>query len=270
MGHTLLELARDIAIHAGESALEARRGGVEVAATKSTATDIVTAVDRDTEALIRSLIADARPGDGVLGEEGDTIDGTSGLNWVVDPIDGTVNFLYGIPSWSISVAVVDGPPVPGEWTALAGVVVNPVTGEVFEASAGGGARGNGRELHVNAGIALDRALVATGFGYSAERRLEQAKTLVDLLPKLRDIRRIGSAALDLCAVASGRLDAFFERGLNPWDHAAGGLIVGEAGGFVGGLPGMPESDRMFVAAGPGLFETLQTAIADAERAAGIE
>lgn len=268
MSETLLDLARDIAIRAGESALEARRGGVEVAATKSTATDIVTAVDRDTETLIRSLIAESRPDDGILGEEGDTIEGTSGLNWVVDPIDGTVNLLYGIPSWSISVAVVEGAPRPADWSVLAGVVVNPVTGEVFEAAVGGGARGNGRELQVNADVALDRALVATGFGYSAERRLEQAQTLVDLLPRLRDIRRIGSAALDLCSVAAGRLDAFFERGLNPWDHAAGGLIVQEAGGFVGGLDGAPESDRMFIAAGPGLFERLRSAIGEAERAAG--
>src|SRR6478752_10234885 len=124
----LLILARDIAVSAGSFALEARRAGVEIAATKSTPTDIVTAVDRDTEALIRRLILEARPDDGILGEEEATHVGTSGLDWIVDPIDGTVNYLYGIPAWAVSIAVVAGPASPGSWTALAGVVVNPVTG----------------------------------------------------------------------------------------------------------------------------------------------
>ncbi|MFC9918402.1 inositol monophosphatase family protein [Agromyces binzhouensis] len=263
----LLAIARRIALAAAEAALEERRKGISVAATKSTPTDVVTAVDRDTEERIRSMILDARPDDGIFGEEDDTHVGSSGLNWVVDPIDGTVNLLYDIPAWSVSIAVVDGPPDPGHWHALAGIVVNPVTGEVFEASVGGGARlvdGLGeRELRVNDDVHLSRALVATGFGYAADRRAGQAAVLVDVLPRIRDIRRIGSAALDLGAVAAGRLDAFYEQGLNPWDHAAGALIVREAGGRVGGLGGAGESDRMLVAAAPSLFDDLTALLEEA-------
>ncbi|WP_350347933.1 inositol monophosphatase family protein [Agromyces sp. G08B096] len=260
----LLEIARDIAVRAGSAALEARRAGVEVAATKSTPVDIVTAVDRDTEALIRELILEARPDDGILGEEDAARVGTSGVEWIVDPIDGTVNFLYGIPAWAVSIAVVAGPPNPGEWTALAGVVVNPVTGELFEASRGGGARLAGRELAVNEEVPLSHALVGTGFAYSAERRREQAQVLTGLLPLARDIRRIGSAALDLCGLAAGRLDAFYEVGLNPWDHAAGALIAREAGAIVTGVDGGPESVEFLLAAAPGLHEELRAAL----RAAG--
>lgn len=283
----LLDLARDIALRASEFTLDARRAGVSVAATKSTHTDIVTAVDRDTETLIRSFILDARPDDGIVGEEGVTHVGTSGVDWVVDPIDGTVNFLYGIPAWAVSIAVVEGAGGDGGsrdggsrggsadggrgaafeaglgGTTLAGVVVNPVTGELFEASAGGGARLTGRELVVNAAVPLGSALVGTGFGYTAERRREQADVLVELLPKVRDIRRIGSAALDLCALAAGRLDAFYERGLNAWDHAAGALIAREAGALVGGPGGGPENSELLVAAAPGLYEELAAALREA-------
>lgn len=259
----LLELARDIAVRAGEFAIEQRLRGVSVAATKSTPIDIVTAVDRDTEALIRELILEARPDDGIVGEEDATHVGTSGLNWVVDPIDGTVNFLYGIPQWAISIAVVEGPGTPDAWTALAGVVVNPVAGEVFEASVGGGARLAGQPLQVNTDVPLDRALVGTGFSYSLERRVGQAKVAVDLLLRIRDLRRLGAASLDLCAVAAGRLDAYYEVGLNPWDHAAGALIASEAGALVGGANGQPATDQLIVAAAPGLYEDLHAAIAAA-------
>jgi myo-inositol-1(or 4)-monophosphatase len=263
----LLDLARDIAVRAAEFALTARRAGVSVAATKSTPTDIVTAVDRDTETLIRSLILDARPDDGIVGEEDATHIGTSGLDWVVDPIDGTVNFLYGIPAWSVSIAVVEGAAggdVGG--TTLAGVVVNPVTGETFEATAGGGARLAGREIAVNAGVALPSALVGTGFSYAAERRREQAAVLLELLPHVRDIRRAGAASLDLCAVAAGRLDAYYERGLNAWDHAAGALVAREAGAHVAGRHGGRENHELVLAAAPGLYEELAAAL----RAAGLE
>lgn len=268
---TLLDLARDIAVRASEFALEARRAGVSVAATKSTPTDVVTAADRDTEALIRSLILDARPDDGIVGEEDATHIGTSGIDWVVDPIDGTVNFLYGIPAWAVSIAVVEGAGgddvgVGVGGRTLAGVVVNPVTGELFEASAGGGARLAGRELAVNTGVPLASALIGTGFGYSAERRREQAAVLLEVIPKVRDIRRIGSAALDLCAIASGQLDAFYERGLNAWDHAAGALIAREAGARVGGPRGERESGELLIAAAPGLYEDLAAAL----QAAGVE
>lgn len=261
---TLLDLARDIALRASEFALDARRAGVSVAATKSTPTDVVTAADRDTEALIRSLILDARPEDGIVGEEESTRIGTSGIDWVVDPIDGTVNFLYGIPAWAVSIAVVEGAAggdVGG--TTLAGVVVNPVTGELFEASAGGGARLAGRELAVNTGVPIASALIGTGFGYSAEKRHEQTTVLLELITKVRDIRRIGSAALDLCAVAAGRLDGYYERGLNAWDHSAGALIAREAGARVGGPHGGRENRELLVAAAPGLYEELAAALRDA-------
>jgi myo-inositol-1(or 4)-monophosphatase len=263
----LLDLARDIAERAAGAALEARRKGIEVAATKSSPVDVVTAVDVDTEALIRELILDARPDDGILGEEGATRSGTSGIDWVVDPIDGTVNLLYGVPAWSVSVAVVQGPPDPAHWRALAGVVVNPVSGEVYEASAGGGARRNGKPIGVNQDVALARALVGTGFGYDSDQRRRQAQALVRILPDVRDIRRVGSAALDLCWVASGRLDAFFEEGLNPWDHAAGAIIAREAGAIVGGSDGGPESSELLVAAAPSLYEEFAALVAEA-RAGG--
>jgi myo-inositol-1(or 4)-monophosphatase len=252
----LLALARRIATTVAETALEERRRGISVEATKSSPVDVVTAVDRDTEERIRSMVLDARPDDGILGEEDDAHVGTSGLNWVVDPIDGTVNLLYDIPAWAVSIAVVDGPPDPLHWNALAGVVVNPVTGEVFEASRGGGARLGDRGLRVNDDVELSRALIGTGFGYAVERRRTQAEVLLQVLPRVRDIRRIGSAALDLSAIAAGRLDGFYERGLNPWDHAAGALIVREAGGLVGGVDGGPESGELLVAAAPSVYDGL--------------
>jgi len=263
----LLDLARGIAVRAAEFAVDARRAGVSVAATKSTPTDIVTAVDRDTETLIRSLILEARPDDGIVGEEDVAHIGTSGIDWIVDPIDGTVNFLYDIPAWAVSIGVAEGAAggdVGG--TTLAGVVVNPSNGELFEASAGGGARLGGRTLSVNTDVPLGSALVGTGFGYSAERRREQAAVLLDLLPKVRDIRRIGSAALDLSALAAGRLDAFYERGLNAWDHCAGALIAREAGAHVAGPRGGRENAELLVAAAPGLYEELATAL----QAAGVD
>ncbi|WP_448002657.1 inositol monophosphatase family protein [Agromyces bauzanensis] len=263
----LLDLARDISVRAAEFSLDARRAGVSVAATKSTPTDIVTAADRDTETLIRSLILESRPDDGIVGEEDVAHIGTSGIDWVVDPIDGTVNFLYGIPAWAVSIAVVEGA-AAGDvgGTTLAGVVVNPVNGELFEASAGGGARLAGRELSVNTGVPLGSALIGTGFGYAPERRREQAAVLLELMPHIRDIRRIGSAALDLCALAAGRLDAYYERGLNVWDHAAGALIAREAGARVGGPGGARENAELLVAAAPGLYEELAAAL----RAAGVD
>ncbi|SIO09287.1 inositol monophosphatase family protein [Agromyces cerinus] len=262
----LLDLARGIALQAAEFALDARRGGVSVAATKSSPVDVVTSVDRDTEALIRRLVLEARPDDGIVGEEDDTRVGTTGVNWVVDPIDGTVNFLYGIPAWSISIAVVEGSDDPTRWRALAGVVVNPSTGEVFEASAGGGARLDGRRLTVNTDVPLSHALVGTGFSYSAEARRAQAEVLLELLPLARDIRRMGSGALDLCSVAAGRLDAYYERGLNPWDHAAGALIAQEAGARVGGPRGGAVTAELVLAAAPALYEEIAAAL----RRAGVD
>ena len=224
----LLDLARTIALEAGALAALRRSEGVEVAATKSTLVDIVTDADREVEQLIRDRIAAARPDDGILGEEGGATGGTSGLTWVVDPIDGTVNYLYGFPHYAVSIAVVEGEPDPLTWTAVAGAVVNPAIGEVYEAERGGGARLNGAAIHVAEAVPLELALIGTGFAYAAETRGEQGALVARMLPLVRDIRRQGTASLDLAYIAAGRLNAYFERTLSPWDHAAGALIAREA------------------------------------------
>jgi myo-inositol-1(or 4)-monophosphatase len=257
----LLTLARETAVTAGALAKLRRSEGVEVAASKSAPEDIVTHADRETEALIRRMLADARPDDGFYGEESAATTGTSGLTWVVDPIDGTVNFLYGIPSYAVSIAVVEGDPDPTTWTALAGAVFNPAAEELFTASAGGGSFLGDRPLQVNSGVPLSLALAGTGFGYNAARRQRQAQVVTGLVSQVRDIRRIGSAALDLCAVAAGRLDLYYERGLNPWDHAAGALIAREAGARVGAFNGDRESADLLIAAAPDLYDTLEPVLA---------
>lgn len=252
----LLEIAATVARRAAALALQRRRDGVEIAASKSTLTDIVTQADREAEDLIRGALAAFRPRDGFLGEESGAERGSSGLTWVVDPIDGTVNYFYDIPAYAVSVAVVEGEPDPASWRTLAGAVVNPSTGEVFTAAAGGGARLNGEPIRANAGVGLPLALVGTGFGYDPEVRRKQAAFVAELIPQVRDIRRIGAASLDLCSVACGRLDAYYERGLNPWDHAAGALIAQEAGARVAGLGAMPAGAQLLVAAAPDLYEQL--------------
>jgi myo-inositol-1(or 4)-monophosphatase len=257
----LLTLARETAVTAGALAKLRRSEGVEVAASKSAPEDIVTHADRETEALIRRMLADARPDDGFYGEESAATTGTSGLTWVVDPIDGTVNFLYGIPSYAVSIAVVEGDPDPTTWTALAGAVFNPAADELFTASAGGGSFLGDRPLQVNSGVPLSLALAGTGFGYNAARRQRQAQVVTGLVSQVRDIRRIGSAALDLCAVAAGRLDLYYERGLNPWDHAAGALVAREAGARVGAFNGDRESADLLIAAAPDLYDTLEPVLA---------
>ncbi|MDO9397737.1 MAG: inositol monophosphatase family protein [Herbiconiux sp.] len=265
----LLELARSIAVEAGELIARRRSEGVTVAASKSSPEDVVTFADRESEDFIRARLASARSDDGFFGEESAATPGRSGITWVVDPIDGTVNYLYGIPAYAVSIAAVQGDPDPSAWTTLAGCVVNPVLGEVFTASRGGGAQLNGRELAVNTGVALDQALVGTGFSYSAELRVKQGQFLTGLVGRVRDIRRAGSAALDLCSVAAGRLDAYAERGLNPWDHAAGALIAREAGARVGGFGDAAEGLVMTLAGDPVLLETLEPLLFELHRDAGL-
>ncbi|HSK26538.1 MAG TPA: inositol monophosphatase family protein [Jiangellales bacterium] len=248
----LLGLAVEAATEAGRMVRERREavGAMDVAATKSSPTDVVTESDTAAEHLLRERLLGARPGDAFLGEEGGADAGTSGVRWVVDPIDGTVNYLYDIPSYAVSVAAV----VAGR--TVAGVVHNPVSGETWTATAGGGAFLDGRPLRVSPCDRLDRALVATGFGYDAARRAHQADVLRQVLPRVRDIRRAGAASLDLCALASARVDAYYERGLKPWDLAAGGLVAAEAGAVVGGLRGAPAGEELVLAAGPALFSQL--------------
>jgi myo-inositol-1(or 4)-monophosphatase len=254
----LLKLAVTVATEAAELIVERRRGTITVADTKSTATDIVTAVDRESEELIRARVLAARPDDSFLGEEGDDINGTSGVRWVVDPIDGTVNYLYDLPTYAVSIAVEQ------DGRTVAGVVVDAPKGEVFTATLGGGAFLDGKPIRVSDCTSLDRALVGTGFGYDPDRRVVQAEVVQQLIAKVRDIRRIGVGAIDLCYVGCGRLDAVYERGLNPWDYGAGALVAAEAGARIGGLNGAEVSPEMSIAATPAVFDALHDALAAAD------
>ncbi|MFB6722419.1 inositol monophosphatase family protein [Kribbella sp. NPDC056345] len=254
----LLKLAVAVAEEAAALIVERRRGTITVADTKSTITDVVTAVDRESEELIRARVLQARPDDSFLGEEGDDVVGTSGVRWVVDPIDGTVNYLYDHPTYAVSIAVeVDG-------TTVAGVVVDAPKGEVFTATLGGGAFLDGKPIRSSDCSELAKALVGTGFGYDPVRRQVQAEVISHLIAKVRDIRRIGVGAIDLCYVACGRLDAVYERGLNPWDYGAGALIASEAGAKVGGMHGEPVSPEMSIAAAPELFGPFHDLLAGAD------
>lgn len=257
MSSELLTIAREVALQAGALAKQRRSEGVEVAASKSSPVDIVTEADRETERLIRSLLADRRPDDGFFGEESDASSSTSGLHWIVDPIDGTVNFLYGIPHYAVSIAVVEGEPDPLTWRALAAAVVNPASGELFTAAVGEGAFLHDQRIAVAEPVELAQALVATGFAYDSAMRGRQGAVVAQLLPEVRDIRRQGTASLDLCFVASGRLNAYFERTLSPWDHAAGALIAREAGARVSGLNGAAPSKDFIIAAEPSLADRLE-------------
>ena len=252
----LAELAREIAEEAGRLLVDGRPGDLGVQSTKSSPTDVVTEMDTAAERLIRDRILAARPHEGLIGEEGGGQPGTSGVTWVVDPIDGTVNYLYDLPAWSVSIGVeVDG-------VTVAGVVAAPRLGEVYTAWLGGGAWCNGRPIAARPGTDLAGALVATGFGYQAARRERQGVIVGALLPRVRDIRRAGSAALDLCAVACGRVDAYFERGTQVWDRSAGGLIAVEAGALVGGLRGAAAGEAMILAAPAATFEVLHGALVE--------
>jgi myo-inositol-1(or 4)-monophosphatase len=227
---------------------------------KSSATDLVTEVDRAAEEWLVEQLMARRPQDAVLGEEGGGRAGTSGVRWVLDPIDGTVNFVLGLPAYAVSVAA----EVNGQ--IVAGAVANPATGETFHARFGGGAFLAGDRLTGPRDVPLARAVVGTGFGYDAARRARQGAVVAVLLPQVGDIRRLGAAALDLCFLGAGRLDAYFEAGLNMWDHAAGGLVAMEAGCVTSGLRGRAPSQRFYAAAGTTLagdfFELLESVDAD--------
>ncbi len=255
----LLQLAEQIAREAGELARRRRDEGVRIAATKSALADIVTEADREVEALIRARLTAARPGDGFLGEESGAARGSTDVTWVVDPIDGTVNYAYGIPHYAVSIAAVTGEPDPEQWTAQAGVVFAPAIAELFGGARGSGAWLAGRRLAVSQTTDAG-ALVATGFGYDPATHAGDLERVRAVMPLARDLRRAGAASLDLAYVAAGRLDGYFERGLHPWDHAAGALLVTEAGGRVGGAPGGRPGRQMTIAAGPGLYAALDTAI----------
>jgi myo-inositol-1(or 4)-monophosphatase len=226
----LAEQLRDLAVttarEAGDLVLRLQVEGVEVAGTKSSEIDIVTRADQQAEALVKERLLEARPDDGMIGEEGDDLRGTSGVVWIVDPIDGTVNYLYGHPHFAVSIAA----EVDGE--VMAGVVVAPALGLEYVATLGGGATCNGRPVRPRAVVPLGERLVATGFSYEQPARARAASYIARLLPRVRDLRRQGSCALDLCGVAAGLLDAYVEEGPHIWDHAAAGLVVSEAGGIL--------------------------------------
>jgi myo-inositol-1(or 4)-monophosphatase len=260
--HTeLLQLAQEAARKAGDLLKDGRPADLAVAATKSSPIDVVTEMDIAAEKLITDLISAHRPDDGFLGEEGSSNEGTSGIRWVIDPLDGTVNYLYGLPTWAVSNAAEQD----GE--TVVGVVAAPMRGETYHAVKGEGAWATGawdgeRKLACRPAPPLDQALVSTGFNYVLEVRTHQADVVRMLIPVLRDIRRSGSAAVDLCDVAAGRLDGYYERGLHPWDLAAGDLIAREAGALTGGRPGERPNRELAVAATPGVFEVLQRLLED--------
>jgi myo-inositol-1(or 4)-monophosphatase len=220
---------------------------------------MVTAVDRASEALVVDGLAEARPDDGVLGEEGSAREGTSGVRWIVDPLDGTTNYLYGVPLFAVSIGV----EVDGE--VEVGVVAHPSLDELFTARRGGGAFCNGQPIAVSGKDDLGTALIGTGFAYDSDRRRDQARWLEHVLPSVRDIRRGGAASLDLCWVACGRLDGFYEAGLAPWDIAAGDLIAREAGATTTDFEGGRVRPGAVVAASPGIAPTLRHLVAEAAK-----
>lgn len=264
LDRALLELAVEVARAAGRELL-ARYGRAGAVATKTSATDPVSEADHASERLLVEALLAARPDDGLLGEEGADRRGSSGLRWVLDPLDGTVNYLYGFPGWSVSVACED------DDGGRVGVVHDALRDETFAATRGAGAHllaGDAlpRPLRVNDPVALERALIATGFSYDRDDRRRQAAVVAQVLPTVRDIRRAGSAALDLCCVAAGRVDGYYEDTTSRWDWAAGALVAREAGAVVSPLPSPSArrggDDRVgLVAAGPALHPALLALVA---------
>jgi myo-inositol-1(or 4)-monophosphatase len=253
----LLALAEDIARETGAHLREAfRRGGLSVSA-KSSPTDMVSEADEAAEALIRGRLADARPQDAILGEEEGDTPGTSGVRWVVDPLDGTTNFLFGLPQWAVSVACED------EHGRLAGTIYDPMRDELWSAHRDGPATCNGTPVFGSRQEDLAQALVVTGFGYDAAVRRRQGEIVAGLLPRVRDVRRLGAAALDLAWVAAGRMDAFYERGIKDWDRAAGDLLCIRAGLELVELPAEGAMPAGLLVAPPALIEPLRALVADA-------
>ena len=252
---SLRRLAEQIAAEAGALIREHARHARTGVDTKSTGTDMVTATDKASEALIVTRILEARPYDGILGEEGTDRPSTSGVRWIIDPLDGTTNFLYDYPGYNVSIAVAIDDIV------VAGAVYDVRHDELFSASVGGGATRNTKPISCGSPSSVAHSLVATGFGYQPARRRQQAAVVANIIGDVRDIRRGGAAATDLCAVACGRVDAYYERGLGPWDFAAGSLIAREAGAMVGTINGQPVTGDFVLAAAPEIFEELRQMLA---------
>lgn len=244
----LLDLAKSVGKEAGQL-LRQRPEDFELSI-KSSAIDFATQMDKASEELIVSKILAARPDDGIIGEEGSNIESKSGVTWVIDPLDGTVNYVYGVPGWNICIAAKDSEGVQ------VGVVVAPTVNGFWHARKGGGAFYNDKKIKTSQVKDLASALIATGFSYDFQKRIEQAELFSKLIPKIRDIRRLGAAGVDLCYVAMGVVDGFYEYGLNEWDYAAGGLIATEAGALMTGRNGGPVGKEMTIVASPTLHALL--------------
>ncbi|WP_084037847.1 inositol monophosphatase family protein [Demequina sp. NBRC 110053] len=257
----LLAIARTLATETSRLILDGRAAAT-VSATKSSDIDIVTQMDLAAEAHLRARLEQLRPDDAVLGEEGRAKPGATGVTWVLDPIDGTVNYLYGLPHFAVSVAAVTGPATPAAWTAQAGAVADG-TGTLWSAARGRGAWRDGQPLRRRDAPPLSQTLLGTGFQYVAERRERQGQIVAAMLGQVRDIRRLGAAAVDLCLVAAGSLDAYYEHGLHSWDFAAAALIAQEAGVRVAGIDGGPGDERLLIAAMPHAWEPLRDALVSA-------
>lgn len=246
----LMNIAASVIREVGDIVSVGRQSGLGHVETKSSPTDLVTQWDTRAESVIRTRLAELRPGDGVVGEEGDATSSTTGITWLVDPIDGTTNFAYGLPGYAISIAAVD------HKGSLAGAVLAPQTRELFVAARGRGAWLGGRRLACSSQGTLSNSLIGTGFSYKADIRQEQLNLVASIGARVRDIRRLGAAALDLCFVAAGRLDAYFEAHLHHWDFAAGTLIATEAGAVVTNFSGDPVTRGEVLASAPGIHAEL--------------
>jgi myo-inositol-1(or 4)-monophosphatase len=245
----LRNFARELAMGAGDILRTYAQHARTSIDTKSSSVDLVTDADKASEHFLVDAIRNRRPDDGILGEEGTNVPSSSGVQWIIDPLDGTTNFVYSIPFYAVSIgAYADGVPT-------AGAVYNPILDEMYTASIGGGASLNDTPLQTNAYVSLDKTLVATGFAYSADLRAEHGNRVAQLLPHIRDIRRCGAAALDLCGVASGRVDAYVEQSVQLWDVAAGTIIATEAGARVTGWDGTLPAPTVIAAPSP-LYEEL--------------
>jgi fructose-1,6-bisphosphatase/inositol monophosphatase family enzyme len=260
LGNELRSIAEQLARAAGDMALAGRKSGDVTATTKSSPTDMVTQYDKASEDMITDGLRELRPDDGIVGEEGASRDGTSGITWHIDPIDGTSNFYFDIPMWAVSIGAVD------ENGPIAGAVYAPALGDMFTAARGEGATLNGNRISVRENTLLSDALVCTGFSYHVSQREAHARRVATMVGQIRDIRRFGAAAIDLCFVACGRLDAYFEEHLNSWDLIAGQVIATEAGALVTNYSGDTATPQEVLASQPGVQKALIQLIADSEKA----
>ena len=252
----LLAICTELAMTGGKRAYAGRRAGLKDVQTKTTSTDMVTEFDKATEKYIVDEIRSRRPDDSIIGEEGGSHSGNSNYTWCIDPIDGTTNFLYALPSWSVSIGISD------EKGPLVGVVYIPALDEMFTAIRGGGAFLNGEQIRCNEITDISKALVCTGFSYSPEHRTVQSKRVSTFIHKVRDIRRLGAASVDICFVACGRVDAYFEENLHSWDIAAAELIAIEAGARSGDFHGGISSPAEIMIACPRIFEALSDLVCE--------